>query len=116
MSTIDTYKAWLTNPPDYYDSRNQAEELAALKKQIILLKRKIERVDEETLAASGNPRSNETRIARNKATEQLKDELAELQGEHDRLETLINFSNLHKAMSATASYMLNYVMKTGETL
>lgn len=92
----EKFEQWRENLPDFVDAQAVVLELADLDQKIILLRRKIEKADEQALAASGNPRSNETRIARNNAVSDLKDELAELEGNRARLNWLYDFMRLTK--------------------
>lgn len=107
------YRAWIDNPPDYFESRTRAERLATVKSAIVRLKREIERAEETVIAEQDKPRSNEARIAKNNATSTLRDRLAELQAEESELEVLIGFEGRHKTYAQIATYLYRYVYSEG---
>lgn len=93
------FDKWLENLPDFEDMRNAAFDIGELESAIIHLKRDIKRADDEVLEVSANPRSNDTRIARNKATSALEDKLAALEGKLIKKKIMFDFMKFTKDMS-----------------
>jgi hypothetical protein len=95
---------WMTNVPDYYDVTKAYEQLGALKSKIIMTKREIERVEEESLATEDKPRSNEARSRKVAATSNLKDTLAHFEAELAKAEAKVKTLEYRKSMFSSATY------------
>jgi hypothetical protein len=95
---------WLENVPDYHDMTECYATLGRLKAEIILLKREIERVEEQVSIEADKPRSNETRSKRLQATAILKDKLADCEANISQWEMHAKSLEFHKSMFASAAY------------
>lgn len=95
---------WLDNVPDYYDMTKAYEELGNIRAKIILIKREIERVEEQVSIEAERPRSNEARSRRLQATAVLKDSLADAEAKAVIQEALVKTYEYRKSMFASAAY------------
>jgi hypothetical protein len=103
---IEKINNWLSNPPDYYDVATVYDELAVLKRDVVLLRRQIKKAEEEIAQGVEKPRSNEAKIAKIQATRELLDTLASLESRIEFLEMNAKKLEYQKAMFSSSSYAL----------
>lgn len=96
--------SWLDNPPDFHDVEQAYKKLGIQRRIIRLLKRQIESLEDEIKVQSDRPRSNDTKQAIITATNQQRDQLAELESDLEEMEARIKFLEYAKSMYASASY------------
>jgi hypothetical protein len=95
---------WIENVPDYHDMTECYAMLGKLKAEHILLKREIERVEEQVSIEADKPRSNEARAKRLQATVLLKDKLADSEANLVQWEMHAKSLEYKKSMFASAAY------------
>lgn len=95
---------WLDNVPDYHDMTECYKHLGVCKSEIILLKREIERAEEQVSIEADKPRSNEARSKRLQATTVLKDKLADCEANVIQWEMHAKSLEYRKSMFASAAY------------
>lgn len=95
---------WVNNVPDYYELKEAYTIAANIRKDIIAIKRQIERAEELVAIEENAPRSNDARKRRLQATMQLKDQLAEKEQELEIVEARVKFGEINVRMFNPAMY------------
>jgi hypothetical protein len=95
---------WVNNPPDYTVMVETYKSQGRLKAKIRLIKREIERTEDDISVEVDKPRSNEAKKQKLAATSHLRDELADLEAELELVESDVKALEFMKTMFNAANY------------
>lgn len=103
---IERINKWLDNPPDFYDVTAVYDTLADLKRQARLLRGDIKRIENEVAQTIDKPRSNEAKLAKIQATEQLEETLTVVEADIEYYEMKAKKLEYARSMFASSTYAL----------
>ena len=98
---------WLNNVPDFDDVKQAYQSRGKLQSERTATLRNIESIEEEILTDEKNkPRSNETRIRKLKATQELRDYLTDIEMQLATVENECKLLEFRKSMFSAACYRM----------
>jgi len=97
-------EVWINNPPEYDVMIETYKQHGRLKAKIRLIKREIERIEENITVLIDKPRSNEAKKAKLDATVSLKDALADSEAELELVDSEIKALEFMKVMFNASNY------------
>lgn len=103
---VERINGWLNNPPDFFDVSAVYDTLADLKRKARTLRGDIKRIENEVAKTVDKPRSNEARIAKVEATEQLEETLTLVEADIEYYEMKAKKLEYMRSMFASSSYAL----------
>lgn len=103
---VERLNGWLNNPPDFYDVTAVYDNLANLKKKARLLRGDIKRIENEISKTVDKPRSNEAKLAKLEATEQIEEHLTIIEADIEYYEMKAKKLEYMRSMFASSTYAL----------
>lgn len=97
--------SWIENVPDFYEVDSLQKERKRILQSILALRKDIDKAENAVILESDSPRSNDTRKAKLRATQQLTETLLTLEQQLAGLDIDLDVINKRISMFQSASYV-----------